>query len=51
MCKIYCRYIGERDEYPTYDMMKVSFIVTGDGEIIQDEEDGVYRDIEPGGIG
>ena len=47
--KILCRFVGERDEYPTYDMLKVSFYCDGEGEFHYQERDGLYYDVEPGG--
>ena len=43
---ILCRFVGEREEYPTYDMLEVSFLCDGDGEFIHKEKGGLYYDME-----
>lgn len=44
---IICKFHGERDEYPTPDMLQVTFLCTVEGpEFREDEEAGLFYDID-----
>lgn len=44
---IICKFHGERDEYPTPDMLQVTFLCTVDGpEFREDEDSGLFYDID-----
>ena len=44
---ILCKFHGEREEYPTYDMLEVTFLCTAEGpEFREDEDTGLFYDID-----
>lgn len=45
---VLCKFVGDREEYPTYDMLKVSFHCDSEGECHYNECDGLYYDVVGG---